>query len=224
MKRSINAFIAHTATLIAVALLLLASQQGAVAQGYPSAQSVNARIPVLQIFTTNVSGVKSRFDYVLEAQTPSAPMPDGSSEGEYAFSMEGSVSSELTICADKIGRSLYTLFQCVGDAQKGYHYDRSVYWITVDVYQDTQGQFRATVVMQPEGGAKVSVATFQNSYSWQLPVTPPGDGGSVKTGDSNNSAFYIVLMIAALAGLVALKIWMRGPKDGKQKGDAGHEK
>jgi len=185
-----------------------------------SAQGITALIPVSQEFSSNVSGVEDTFSYALRPETNGAPMPEGSANGVYRWTMRGNAETELTIFGSQEGTYVYTIAQQVAHAQADYQYDRRVYRATLYVYRDSADRLSTSVVLQNEKGDKLSKAVFKNRYEKKSDPTPTppkgGSGGNVKTGDENDMNLYMLLMAISALGLVLLLIWARR--------DANHRK
>lgn len=214
------------ALLVAV-ILLLGMQTSAYAE------SVTAHLPVEQTFSTNLTGVDNVFHYVLRAEETGAPMPDGSVNGEYAFTLRGNTSIDLQFNASQVGTYHYTLTQDVIDAEEWYEYDRRQYTVMLQVYVGSDGRLTSVLLIYNPAGEKVESAVFSNRYaspappadpiSPTSPITPPGIGGNVQTGDENNLPFYLAMMAASALGMILLLVWAR--KKGKNsEGDANYEK
>lgn len=214
------------ALLVAV-ILLLGMQTSAYAE------SVTAHLPVEQTFSTNLTGVDNVFHYVLRADEPGAPMPDGSVNGEYAFTLRGNTSIDLQFNASQVGTYHYTLTQDVIDAEEWYEYDRRQYTVMLQVYVGSDGRLTSVLLIYNPAGEKVETAVFSNRYAQPAPpadpisptspITPPGIGGNVQTGDENNLPFYLAMMAASALGMILLLVWAR--KKGKNsEGDANYEK
>lgn len=214
------------ALLVAV-ILLLGMQTSAYAE------SVTAHLPVEQTFSTNLTGVDNVFHYVLRAEETGAPMPDGSVNGEYAFTLRGNTSIDLQFNASQVGTYHYTLTQDVSDAEEWYEYDRRQYTVMLQVYVGSDGRLTSVLLIYNPAGEKVETAVFSNRYAQPAPpadpisptspITPPGIGGNVQTGDENNLPFYLAMMAASALGMILLLVWAR--KKGKNsEGDANYEK
>lgn len=214
------------ALLVAV-ILLLGMQTSAYAE------SVTAHLPVEQTFSTNLTGVDNVFHYVLRAEETGAPMPDGSVNGEYAFTLRGNTSIDLQFNASQAGTYHYTLTQDVIDAEEWYEYDRRQYTVMLQVYVGSDGRLTSVLLIYNPAGEKVETAVFSNRYAQPAPpadpisptspITPPGIGGNVQTGDENNLPFYLAMMAASALGMILLLVWAR--KKGKNsEGDANYEK
>ncbi len=169
--------------------------------------SVMAHIPVRQTFSTNVSNADNLFTYVLEARTQGAPMPG--SGARYTFELKGNVSKDIAMEVRSPGTYTYRLYQTIEKARPHYRYDRTVYEVTVYAYRDGSNRPSVSVVMHGQGDGKVSSAIFRNRYSKSSPTSPPGDGGSVQTGDENQLVGYIVMMVACALGLCLLWVWVK---------------
>lgn len=212
--------------LLAAVILLLGLQTVAFAG------NAAAHLSVQQTFSTNLPGVDDTFHYILRADETDAPMPKGSVDGEYTFSLSGNASVNLRINATEAGTYRYTLAQDLSGAKEWYEYDKQQYRVVLDVRPDGYGGLSSVLLIYNPAGEKVLSVEFSNSYSQPVPPPPQpiedsegggGDGGDVKTGDENNLSLYLAMMAASALGMALLLVWAR-KKEKNGEGDENYEK
>lgn len=146
--------------------------------------------------------VSDTFTYRMNAITPGAPMPAGSTEGVYRFSIRGND----TVFAGPIefsqaGTYSYEIAQITDQRQEGCVYDEQVYRVTVYV----DAGLHTNIVVRKSSGKKTSQIHFQNRFSLRpsdpsVKVDPPvkktgtSGTGTAKTGDDTNLASWIMTM------------------------------
>lgn len=198
-------------------------------------------LPVMQKFVLkNVQHEPDdqRGSYELTAQNPGNPMPEGSANGKYLFTMEGNGQTALSIKYAHGGQYRYVLRQITEDA-KGYTYDRAVYSITVFVEKGDKGQLTPQIIVENEQNEKCEEILFENTYTGEevppapekptdkpKPETPkptepkpteskPGkpkpteNTGEVKTGDSAPVTAWCVMLSLALVSFSAVLVLKR---------------
>lgn len=112
------------------------------------------------------------------------------------------------------GNFQYTLSELPGKA-KGYTYDETVYYVTVQVTTDDDGALRATVCLaEDQQGAKVEKAVFCNGYKSQKRHTANA-GGPPDTGDTFPMNTWLTVGGASLLGiiLVITGYWRKNRKN-----------
>lgn len=153
-------------TLYAAAVIIMILIACAPIAAYAATDS--AVITVNQIFTTSDSDAASAFSYRLEPLETGNPMPAGSTDEGYAFTITG--ASNVTIeLAPLIRQGVYRyrIYQITGAEIPGYTYDKQVY--TIEIYAITGSDVK--VVVLNEAGEKTGTITFQNAYG-VLPSDP----------------------------------------------------
>lgn len=154
--------------------------------------------------------------YTFRALDKNIPMPKGSKDGSYSFSLKGKEDSvTLRLSYTAAGTYRYELFQATED-KKLYTYDKSRYSITVYVEKTDDNSLTAQVIATKEDGKKYGSISFQNICTGTYPAastTPaPGSGGGggsshiygssytspVKTGDNTNITSFLFTGSAAL--------------------------
>lgn len=171
-------------------------------------QIAETAIGVEQIFKTEYSvpaNLNRSFSYQLKALDEENPMPEGSRDGVYRFQLKDSRKTQIgPIQYEHGGLYEYELRQEVGEKEKGYTYDETIYRVKVYVRNTRDGRLACQLVMENEKGEKTDGAVFRNSYQGSQPKSP----SAVKTGDTQTPFFWILilavtlLIIAVTAGTV----------------------
>jgi pilin isopeptide linkage protein len=134
------------------------------------------KITVNQAFTTS-GGV---FMYILKPLTPGIPMPAGSTDERYTFTIIGTGSTEVEFSFfGEPGVYKYDLRQVIIEEIVGYTYDKSVY--TIEAHVDEELNVIVVVYVTGREGyednAKADDITFSNQYAYDPPeflmVDPP---------------------------------------------------
>ena len=179
--------------------------------GIPAvASAMEVDIPYQQTFKNNSaeSSVADTFDYQLTVADAASPMPEGSSNGAYEFSLEGNVSGLLNLNIDypKPGYYHYTVRSKVDKPKKGYTYSSKTYTVTVMVINGTNGLETGAIIIQDSKSTKYDKLIFKTRYHKKRPgggdgtngnsgdgVTPPevplDDIGDTESGNDNPAAF-----------------------------------
>ena len=182
------------------------------------AESTTVSLPVRQSFTSNVSDADDTFSYVLTAITKNAPMPDGSVDGKYTFTLSGSVSQTLRLSAQQQGYYEYTLRQVVSEEKQSYTYDTTTYRIGVSIRDSESADgLTSILVIEKTDGTKTDELRFANAYAKKS-----SEGGGVKTGDDGSLNTYLITM--AVSGGALILLLLLAAANRKKKGVAGHEK
>lgn len=190
-----------------------------------AADSVSVSIPVKQAFTTSKE-IPEDLDregrYELTAKTSDCPMPKGTENGSYTFTLTGDEEAQIgEITYLHGGIYSYELRQVTEDKDR-YTYDRTVYQIDVCVKNEADGSLSTQIIAANESGEKVSEIAYYNSYEGVEPPeevtdTPeekePEKTGNVKTGDSAN------LMLWGGAALLAAVLVFIGAAKRKHEAD-----
>lgn len=162
MERIIAAKISKAICIVLVIMVIML----ACAPLTANAAADSARITVSQIFIASEGA--GTFTYRLEALETGNPMPAGSTDDGYTFTITGSGSAVIELAAfNRQGVYRYKLFQVIGNEKPGYTYDRRVY--TIEIHAGTEPD--AKVIVFDENGEKTAAIIFQNSYG-VLPSDP----------------------------------------------------
>lgn len=168
-------------------------------------------LPVQQIFEAiNGDKVDSKFYYRLIPLEPENPMPNGSTDNGYVFSLEGNENINTEpISFSSTGIYTYQMEQVIENKNSGYIYDEQVYHITIYINKTSEG-LSAQVIVKNSNDYKVDVLEFTNAYDNSRdsdPSTPNSYNKSrgsdssksqnVKTGDFVNFAFWFLIFTLA---------------------------
>lgn len=177
-------------------------------------------LPVSQEFIVK-NAVSNTLDktgkYELTAMKKDCPMPSGSQDGKYIFTIEdtvGQTTIPLTYVHGGVYR--YQLQQTTREAEN-YTYDRTCYTINVYIKNGESGQLIPQIIVTNEQGEKCEEIMFQNSYTGkvipnnEIKKTEGGNlqsNDSPRTGDIANIGVWLGVMLVALAcilGVVAMQ-------------------
>lgn len=159
----------HIAFLVLIACFLMITGIPVQAEGPVQAEeTVSASLPVSQTFRvtgSTVSDESSIFTYKLTTASAETPMPAGSTQERYQFSLMGDQSMEIgPMIYFHTGIYEYRLELVTGSEKTGYTYDKEVYFITVYV-KDTENDGLVTeVIAKNMAGDKVGSLDFKHSY------------------------------------------------------------
>lgn len=185
------------------------------AQTVAAAQGTELTLTVWQEFELldqNTAKFNNTGTYQFSPVSPEAPMPEGSKKEGFLFSLKGSrEKQEIPLKFRENGTFVYTLLQTTED-RKNYSYDRNVYTITVYVRSSEKGETVSQVIVENKSGEKCGEIKFQNSFKGkEKPVSPVEENhssrkDSVKTLDSSNVGFWLILGAASLTA--GLYLWL----------------
>lgn len=153
----------HLAFLVLMACSLMVA-------GLPvhAEETISARLSVNQTFRvtgSTVSNVGDIFEYNLTAMTEEAPMPAGSTQERYQFSIRGNQSMEIEpMTYSNTGIYEYRLELVIGSEKRGYTYDKEVYFITVYVKNTENDGLVTEIVAKNRAGDKVGSLNFESTY------------------------------------------------------------
>lgn len=140
-----------------------------------------------------------------------APMPEGTKDGIYSFSLNGE-QAETTIDLQYLhaGAYRYQLEQIIAE-KKGYQYDKSCYDITVYVENGKNGELIPQVMAKKGEGEKSGELEFLNSYQGEKTETstlsdPSKPNKPIKTGDTTHIMVYVGIATGSLCLILALII------------------
>lgn len=172
--------------------------------------AVHIRIPVQQVLeeSEKLSGEK-KFEYILESEEPETPMPEGSSEKSYTFSLEGNTQSDLLIEMNNVGIYSYKLKQSNVSEKKEWLTDERVYDIEVYVKNGQDNELTPVVIIKNNENDKPERAVFVNRYipavSEQTVEMDQSKNihakDKIQTGDKSS---VTVLCLAAVVSLILM--------------------
>jgi len=188
------------------------------------AQTANnpLRLKVKQIVTAPAHIEGATCSYTLNPRDPDSPMPEGSAEGVYVFTLTGNESFQIgPLEYTRQGIFTYDIKRIVARDKPGFVHDKRTY--TIEVYVNSE--LDTGVVVLNESGMKEEGIEFESFYNDpsdpDKPVKPGGGQGGgqggennpaghvLKTGDDTNLTLYKALL--ALSGIpaVILLIYLR---------------
>ena len=198
-----------TAVILVTMLLFLSMQISA----FASDNCTVVKIPVRQIFDSEVEGIADEFSYIMTTDQSDAPMPAGSCNMQYSWTMEKNAATEIILNVKTAGQYHYNIYQTT-EKKDDYKYD-------VEAYYNESNQLKVVTIVANEKGEKIEAISFKNSYMGEEkpnlaqpsnPSQPSGpshsDGlgktNSVKTGDDSPVMGYFLLLFGSLICLSVL--------------------
>ena len=159
----------------------------------------NVKIPVQQIFSSEAEEVSDEFSYVMTTNQNEAPMPEGSRNLQYFWTMKNNVGAEIIMKVRKVGRYQYKIYQ-TSEKKDNYLYDQNSYIVIVEAFYDQEDQLKVATVVKNDKGEKVERATFENSYIGKdkedLSYSSDSNKSDrVKTGDDDTIMGYFLLLL-----------------------------
>lgn len=155
-----------------------------------AAMAMEVDIPYEQDFTNDSAkpSVADSFDYRITADD-GAPMPEGSSDGVYDFSLAGDTKGvlKLDISYAKPGYYYYKVRSSVKSPKKGYTYESKVYNVMVMVVNGSSGLVQGALTIQDANLDKYDKLLFKPKYYQKRPNPDPDPGGGGGSGGSGSS-------------------------------------
>lgn len=193
--------------IIIPALLILTMTLFAGGMAEAAEASVKLELPVRQIIEVRdgtVGSVPTTGTYELSVLSEDAPMPEGSKDKAYSFTIEGRDNSvTLSFIYTHGGIFQYRLIQTTQGAGN-YACDGTEYQISVYVKNADDGGLVTEVIAEKESGKKSGEICFINRYEGpQAVVTPDADTKPVKTGDDGEVFLQIFFAGSAATVLFA---------------------
>ena len=154
--------------------------------GIPAvASAMEVDIPYQQTFKndSSESSVADTFDYELTAADAASPVPEGSTDSAYDFSLKGNVSGSLNlnITFPKPGYYYYTVRSKVDNPKKGYTYNSKTYTVMVMVVNGSDGLESSAITIKDSDNTKYDKLVFKTKYYKKRP------GGNGNGGGSNDN-------------------------------------
>jgi pilin isopeptide linkage protein len=171
------------------------------AASFAAAAPLEVKVPVKQVVVKTGSGPSGseQFSYILTPARSDCPLPGGSADGKYVFTMTGNEETELVFQFTSAGVYTYELKENVTAPQAGYTYDQRVYTIKVYVV-NYGGSLIPEVTVQNSSNDKLAQAVFNNSYIPSYPepgnLNDPPIRKVVKGSPGSPSVFTFVLSAA----------------------------
>ncbi|MGX8773526.1 MAG: Spy0128 family protein [Bacillota bacterium] len=155
-----------------------------------AALAMPVSLPYQQTFTNNSSeaSVADTFDYQITAADASSPMPEGSSNGAYVFSLKGNTSGSLNldIPFKKPGYYHYTVKSKVDKPKKGYTYSSKTYTVMIMVVNGSDGLETGAITIKDAKSTKYDRLVFKTKYHKKRPGGGGNDGGGSGSDGSND--------------------------------------
>lgn len=200
MKRFRHILIAVVALLIVIAPSVTALAES----------SVSVSVPYYQIWETDVKDADDTFVYKISPVEEDAPLPEGSQEDAYYWTVKGNDKGtlELSIPFIRPGEYSYKVEAYVPKPVKGYVYEHRVYTIDMAIANASDGGFVVDQMAIIESdGNKYDQIDLDPSYTegkketetkaeTEKPAAPAKGSSAVKTGDTTP-----VLMLTAVMGI-----------------------
>lgn len=157
--------------------------------------------------------------YELTGLTEDAPMPEGSGQNLYAFSLNGvNETAEIPITYTHGGMYQYQLVQTT-KKQDGYTWDETKYRITVYIKNSENGGLISEVIAEKGSGKKSGEIIFQNEFHGSQNENQGQNNGyqgqqyhagisrkPVKTGDETNRMMWLILGSSSAAFIIVMSI------------------
>lgn len=190
MKKSNRLLSGLIMICLSVVLIGLSGFSGVYAAGYDDPVSV--KVPYKLTYDAEKNRTNDSFDFQIKP-TKGAPMPSGSKNGAYSFTIKavpGSTVSgnlNLSIVFPKPGEYDYKVSAYVPNPQDGFHYDKNTYTLKLYVKNSSNGGLTIDKVLTAQGSNKKSEALkFSPSHDAEVippeearPTTTPDGGGTV---------------------------------------------
>jgi len=180
-------------------------------------KGMRIEIPYSQEFHNNTGDatVDSTFWYILTPVTEDAPMPEGSVDGQYIFSVTSDIEDFLYLFIDftEEGTYVYQFTSYVPNPQDGYTYDTSVYYIEIVVGKTVDSLVIESVLIKDSTGRILREIPLNPSYDAGTPSSPdspnsPSRPDTPKTGDETHMNLYMIIMGVSAAAVIGIAIFL----------------
>ena len=203
--------------VISVTMLLFLSVQ---ISTFASDNHNAVKIPIRQTFDSEEEGITDEFSYIMTTDQSDAPMPAGSRNMQYSWTMEKNAATEIILNVKTAGQYHYNIYQTT-EKKDDYKYDQNRYYVTVEAYYNESNQLKVVTIVANEKGEKIEAISFKNSYMGEEKPNPTqpsnpsqpsgpshsdgsGKSNSVKTGDDSPVMGYFLLLFGSLICLSIL--------------------
>lgn len=173
-------------------------------------------LTVLQKFdisSKDINTVDTKGVYELTALDNNFPMPDGSKDNRFIFSMDEK-NDQFTIPLIYTHSGVYRYnIQQKTQHKENYIYDENIYDLTVYVKRGENGKLTSQVIVRNKQGEKCGDIRFVNkchiknkTYDKSNEIDNSSKIGTLpKTGDNTKFGLYIFMFITSLGLLIFLK-------------------
>lgn len=177
---------------------------------------ISVELNIQQFFENNLlnkNGEHLKGNYLLEALDSNNPMPSGSQQDKYIFSLKGEKANQIIrFDYENIGIYKYQVKQ-ISTNKENYQYDQSIYSIDIYVLNDANNGFKTQVIVLNQDGTKKSDIQFKNVYSNKKikdfnQKIISNKRNKVKTGDEVNYILWLGLAIISLT-IITLNIYKK---------------
>ena len=154
--------------LIGIGIMLLM-----VVSAVPMMVHSAGNLPKVTVFQENSSAVPKElsFTYLLAPREADNPMPTGSTEKGFTFSVSGKGSTQLLFSENlRAGSYHYDLTQVIEEKKANVIYDQSSYRLELHI----DGDGEATLLVYSQDDLKVDEIKFQNDFKVEA-IPPPQD-------------------------------------------------
>lgn len=185
--------------LIAGIALVAILLQGLSVKAEAASREVIAKIPVSQTFEIKnqaPDGLNREFQYTLTCEDKNNPMPEGTSEGIYTFTLKDNDKKVIEITCEHAGVYYYNLKQQVSDKKNKFSYDETHYQVSLYVTNSTDGGLDTQVIVKKPDGTKGAEPHFYNCYTGDIQSK---SSSTVKTGDTQNLILWYSIATIAVA-------------------------
>lgn len=145
---------------------------------------VSFNIPAKKVLTGDTPRQQETFSFVLKADDPTNPMPEGSQSGKKTVTRKGAGKIDFgAIEFNRVGIYGYSVYEKAGSTD-GYTYDDTVYKVEIAVLNGGTVQYRIAPTIRAVGAdSKSESALFTNIYrnGSTPPPTPPVTGNGKLT-------------------------------------------
>lgn len=186
----------HIKKKAVLALLLLNLLVMANSMVYAAENQISLALAVKQTIeykNVTIEQLNKTGTYELTSLTEDTPMPEGSENNVYAFSIKGiDETVKIPIVYTHGGIYQYQLVQTT-EEQTDYIYDKTNYKITVYVKNSANGGLVSEVIAENGSGKKCGEITFFNKYQ-KKDDAQQQDKDSVKTGDEATNLMSLLML------------------------------
>lgn len=208
--------------LISLVFILILSAKVTV---YADENPVSVPLTVKQTFDiTNISDKKdidTAAVYELSVVSPDAPMPEDSRNGKFTFTLDANNPEYiLPLVFTHEGEFQYEIKQITGK-KDFYSYDNKVYQVHIWIKNDGKTGLVPQVVVDTRNSEKCDEIVFNNRYNndsnketnnsqkdkTEKNTKTESKNKNVKTGDSSNRNFYLVVWLLSMIMIIA--IWRK---------------
>ena len=179
----------------------------------PSASAAvthRASFGVGQRITTDSADIRKTYEYCMVAGSDNAPMPEGTVDGRYCWTMTGTVNQTVDFDFPVEGGLSYeyTLYQHVTDEQANYTYDSTTYKVRVYALgYDAEGNLNTKALFYDEQGNKSWDPVWTVTY--KAPPAPAAQSPLASTGATVMFSLLLLLLLLALLFMAVRRVTNR---------------